>query len=311
MKKINILISIFLSMVLLSSCARNTLEYIEQNFFSEEMGPNAPLPMTFENNIPKEMQEEVFNKDIKIYTAEETENTPERIAFLLETFDMQDAQKSTDSESYISYKSEKKYMMLSKKTGWFSFSGTNDEQIGPFTDMEGQKDEIDRAIINFAKEKNLLPKNYAVQGHVEGISNGEITEYGPIIAQVIDGYNVWGYGNITTSYSRGGIGVDFSSRLFDYNYVETKKTANMEDAIAAIHADSSHVMYEHGMEDTVIDRATLESVKLIYYVNGKSGYFVPCFSFKGVAYAGEKSDTFYVYVIAVPGAWKYIVSPEE
>ena len=43
-------------MVLLSSCARNTLEYTEQNFFSEEMGPNAPLPMTFENNIPKEMQ---------------------------------------------------------------------------------------------------------------------------------------------------------------------------------------------------------------------------------------------------------------
>lgn len=311
MKKINILISVALSMILLSSCARNTLEYSEQNFFPEEMGPNAPLPMTFENNIPKEMQEEVFNKDIKIYTAEEAENTPERIAFLLETFDMQGAGKCIDSKSFFSYKLGNKYIDFSKKTGWFSFSGTNDEPLGSFPDMEGQKDEIDRAIINFAKEKNLLPKDYAVQGHVEQTSDGETVKYGPIIAQVIDGYNVWGYGSITSSCNSGGGNLSFSSRLFDYNYVETKKTANMEDAIAAIHADSSHVMYEHGMEDTVIDRATLDDVKIIYYVNGKSGYFVPCFSFKGVAYAGEKSDTFYVYVIAVPGAWKYIVSPEE
>lgn len=106
-------------MLLLSSCARNTLEYTEQNFFSEEMGPNAPLPMIFENNIPKEMQEAVFNKDIKIYTAEEAENTPERIAFLLGTFGMQGAQKSTDSESYISYKSEKKLLCFPKRQGGF------------------------------------------------------------------------------------------------------------------------------------------------------------------------------------------------
>lgn len=313
MKKINIIISIFLSMILLSSCAGNSgnIAYNTDTYFPEIMGPNAPLPMTFENNIPKEMQEEVFNKDIKIYTAEEYENTPERIAYLLEAFDMQDAEKTTETDLHALYALDNKLMTFSKTDGWFSYSGGTDEPLGSFPDLEGQKNEIDRAIENFAKERNLLPRDYIIEGYSEYLSGDELTAHGPRIGQVIDGYPVRGYGDIIASCDSEGRNLKFSSRIFNYEYVTTKKTVNMETAIAAISTDSAHVMYEHGMEDTVIDRATLDDVKIIYYVNGKSGYFVPCFSFKGVAYAGEKSDTFYVYVIAVPGAWKYIVSPEE
>lgn len=312
MKKICCFLVLVIISISLSSCGNTyNTNYNTEEFFGKTMGGIYSIPDNIENNIPEEEIKAVFEKDMNVYTVQNIENTEERIQKLLSAFGMEDATlKVVNDTLYYSVRTSSGYKAKELDVypnGRYAF---HDNTVGSDHDILSKKMEIRKIVEDFAKEKDLLPNEYISRGYMSsGGADDSCSSYGPRFASCEDGYRIYGFDDILTEYGGDGI-CTFVSRCYNHTYLTTVKTASMEQALKALVCDGANVEFGEGYLDTrPADRVVLTGVESVYYNNGISGYLVPCYLFKGIAYWGEVEAECNTFVISIPRAEDYILSP--
>lgn len=298
-KKLFIVLSLLSCICLFSSCGNKVPKVGDiRDSFPEVLGSDTDLPEDTEY-MTANFDDSVFESDVNIYYGA-SRYSSEYEKDILKKLGYSKGNIKTDTffdSKTNEYEKGNDSLSINKEKGsFFLYKGLIG--LDKITDI----DYFNALGESKLKEFGFLPDSYSLEGYVR-VGSGDLSDtysytdiYGPRFAQRIDDKVVIGAGSVWIAFNSNEEIAQIKSSWLDPIYAATAKTLSYEEAYARIGGSYSYI--DHNLSSP-LTKVVFDNVQLVYYKNPDYDYYIPMFRFEGTAYAGDKHDEIFAYVIAI------------